>query len=430
MMTRAAIAAALLCGAPAIAGNTSVLPGSVAMASVPVEPGVEAFYRSRGDQALWVSQPGAAQALLAVLERAPLDGFAAGPQLANVVREALQQATGGDASARTAADRLLSSAWVRYVRTLRTPPAGMTFADPSLLPSQQDARAVLIDAASAPSLAEYVRRISSVNPVYAALRDAAWNEVQANGGSPDGRLLANLSRARFMPKGQRYIMVDAASAQLMMIEDGQIRDTMKVIVGKSNSQTPMLAGNIHYATLNPYWNVPTDLARKLIAPRVLQEGVGYLRAKGYEVLSSYQENAEIVDPKTVDWKAVAAGRIDVRVRQLPGPNNSMGRVKFPFPNNAGIYLHDTPNKELFAEQSRDLSNGCIRVEDADRLGRWMLGRDPGNADAPEQHVALPRAVPVYVTYLTAQPADGRLAFVRDVYGRDRSGGGAILAASY
>jgi murein L,D-transpeptidase YcbB/YkuD len=215
-----------------------------------------------------------------------------------------------------------------------------------------------------------------------------------------------------------------------MVEGGQVRDSMKVIVGKSSSQTPMVASRIFYATVNPYWNVPTDLTRKLIAPRVLGEGTAYLKERGYEVLSSFEEGAEIVDPKTVDWKSVATGAREIRVRQRPGPTNSMGQVKFPFQNNNGIYLHDTPNKELFAEAQRDLSNGCIRVEDADRLGRWLLGRAAvADAAAPEQHIALPKGVPVYVTYLTAQPSDAGLAFVRDVYGRDR-GAGATLAAAY
>jgi len=430
MMTRAAFAAALLCGAPAFAAGTSVLPGSAAMPSVPSEPGVEAFYRSRGDQPLWLAHSDAVAALTAVLQRAPLDGFAAGPQLAAAAQAAVQRAASGDKSAAAVAERTLSSAWVRYVRTLRTPPSGMGFADPSLLPAQRDPRLVLTEAASASSLADHVRRISSVNPVYAQLRDAAWNAMQATGGAPDGRLLANLDRARFMPKAERYIMVDAASARLLMIENGQVRDTMKVIVGKSSSQTPMVASNIYYATLNPYWNVPTDLARKLIAPRVLHDGMTYLKSHGYEVLSGFEENAEIVDPKTVDWKAVADGSVQIRVRQRPGAANSMGRVKFPFQNNAGIYLHDTPNKDLFAEQNRGLSNGCIRVEDAQRLGHWLLGREVSGSEQPEQHIALPRAVPVYVTYLTAQPADGSLAYLPDIYGRDRSGGGAVVAAAY
>jgi murein L,D-transpeptidase YcbB/YkuD len=181
----------------------------------------------------------------------------------------------------------------------------------------------------------------------------------------------------------------------------------------------MLASTIYYATLNPYWNVPGDLAQTLIAPRVLAQGVSYLTERNYEVLSDMGKEAQPIDPSTVDWAAVAAGTQMVRVRQLPGPANSMGKVKFGFPNATDIFLHDTPNKDLFVQTSRDISNGCIRLEDAPRLGRWLLGRDlAANSDAPEQHVLLPTPVPVFVTYLTAQASNGQLTFAKDVYGRD------------
>ena len=123
------------------------------------------------------------------------------------------------------------------------------------------------------------------------------------------------------------------------------------------------------------------------------------------MLDSFGEHANAIDPRAVDWKAVAAGRQTVKVRQLPGPGNSMGEVKFGFPNEHGIFLHDTPKKELFHSAARNLSNGCVRLEDAPRLARWLLGRDPGalDADVPEQHVALPRAMPIYITYLN-EPA--------------------------
>jgi murein L,D-transpeptidase YcbB/YkuD len=203
------------------------------------------------------------------------------------------------------------------------------------------------------------------------------------------------------PQRGRYVLVDAASARLFMVENGQVRDSMKVIVGKAEAQTPTIASQIYYATLNPYWNVPDDLARTIIAPNVLKYGVSYLRDKRYEVLDSFGEHANKIDPKDVDWKAVAAGRRTVKVRQLPGAGNSMGEVKFGFPNAHGIFLHDTPKKELFQNAERSLSNGCVRLEDAPRLARWLLGRDPSalDADVPEQHVALPRATPIFITYL-------------------------------
>jgi len=211
------------------------------------------------------------------------------------------------------------------------------------------------------------------------------------------------------PKHGRYLLVDAASARLFMVEDGQVVDSMKVIVGKPEAQTPTIASKIYYATLNPYWNVPADLARSIIAPNVLKQGVGYLRERGYQVLASFDENAPEISPDDVDWKAVAAGRATVKVRQLPGPGNSMGQVKFGFPNNHSIFLHDTPKKELFASDERAISNGCVRLEDAPKLARWLLGRDPVVASPePEQHVALPRAMPIYITYLD-QPAELALA---------------------
>jgi len=133
-------------------------------------------------------------------------------------------------------------------------------------------------------------------------------------------------------------------------------------------------------------------------------------------------SGETLDPASVNWRAVASGSETVRVRQLPGPLNSMGKIKIGFPNPADIYLHDTPNKSLFAQDDRNLSHGCIRLQDAERLGRWLLGREPEAASSdPEQQVLLPAPVPIYLTYLTAHVDGGQLAFVDDIYGRDTQG---------
>ena len=203
-----------------------------------------------------------------------------------------------------------------------------------------------------------------------------------------------------IPAHGRHVLVDAASARLFMIENGQVVDSMRVIVGKPDSATPTLKSTIYHATLNPYWNVPVDLARKIIAPRVLKDGPSYLSKNGYQVLTRFGAGAQEISPDSVDWQAVADGSATVYVRQLPGPGNSMGRMKFGFTNNDGIFLHDTPKKELFAEASRQLSNGCVRLEDAERLARWMLGRDPAaEYAAPEQHVALPAPVHITIAYL-------------------------------
>ena len=201
----------------------------------------------------------------------------------------------------------------------------------------------------------------------------------------------------------RAVLIDAASATLHMMEGGRIVDSMKVIVGKPTAATPELRTSLTYATVNPYWHVPTDLARTLTAPNVLKHGTSYLTERGYEVLSNFGPGGRVIDPESVDWRAVAAGRATAYVRQKPGPANSMGEMKFSLAAGNGIYLHDTPRKELFNEEDRSLSAGCVRLEDAERFARWLLGPGaPLNASAPEQHIALRRQVPVVITYLDPQ----------------------------
>ena len=430
LLAGAACAALMTLAVPAAAAATPEAPATARSFAMFGDPAVGAFYASRRGQPLWFADgPGspAAGEVIRILKRSAAEGLYDGPGYAAQAEALAARAQGGDASALLEADRLLSTGWVKYVQLLRRPPAGMLFAERWVAPRSESAVDILKLAAGARSLEHYVRSTTAANPIYAALRDAALGQLQAT-GSPDPRLVANLDRARAFPARGRYIVVDAASARLFMVDDGRIADSMKVIVGKRTSQTPMVASAIHYATLNPYWNVPPDLVQRLIAPRVLDQGAGYLKAHGYELLSDFGDDPQVLSPGDVDWKAVANGTAKVRVRQLPGPGNSMGRLKFGFANDLGIFLHDTPQKELFASSDRDLSNGCIRLEDAERLGAWLLGRDPSTpSSAPEQHVLLPKPVPVYVTYLTAQANDGQLTYVDDVYGRD-SGGVSALAA--
>lgn len=205
-----------------------------------------------------------------------------------------------------------------------------------------------------------------------------------------------------IPLHGRYVLVDANSARLYMIEDGRVRDSMKVIVGKPDTPTPSLKSVLNYETLNPYWHVTPDLAQSLIAPNVLKQGDAYLSGRGYEVLTGWGPDARVVSPDSVDWKAVAAGNLQIYVRQRPGPANSLGHYKFDLPNGDGIYLHDTPKKELFAQDKRDLSHGCVRLEDAERLAKWLLGKDPPAASVPEEHILLPKPVPITISYLDSR----------------------------
>lgn len=199
-----------------------------------------------------------------------------------------------------------------------------------------------------------------------------------------------------------YVLVDAQSARLYMIESGHVQDSMRVIVGKPETPTPELNSILVYETLNPYWHVPADLTQTLVAARVLKDGPSYLTDRGYEVVTAFARDAQVLPPENVDWKAVAAGTTKVFVRQRPGPANSLGQYKFDLPNGDGIYLHDTPKKELFAQDQRNLSHGCVRLEDAQRLARWLLGKDPPAASAPEESIQLPRSVPITISYLDSR----------------------------
>ncbi len=229
-----------------------------------------------------------------------------------------------------------------------------------------------------------------------ALRYPAFGPIA---GSIAPQLYVESVAGAQIPQQGRYVLVDANSARLYMMEDGRVRDSMKVIVGKPETPTPELKSVLNYETLNPYWHVTADLGKTLIAPRVLADGYSYLTDRGYEVLSSWAPDARVLSPDTVDWKAVAAGTTQVFVRQRPGPANSLGHYKFDLPNGDGIYLHDTPKKELFAQDARNLSHGCVRLEDASRLARWLLGKDPPAATVPEEHVLIPRPVPIAIKYL-------------------------------
>lgn len=249
--------------------------------------------------------------------------------------------------------------------------------------------------------------------------------LNAGAAHYEALIVANMDRVRGLPVGDgRYVLVDTAGAELLLIENGREIDRMRAVVGAPGTETPKLAGFIRFAVVNPYWNIPPDLVRHTIAPQVLREGRGALRRLNLALFSDWQ-SYERLDPQEVDWTAVARGRESVWVRQLPGGDNMMGDVKFMLPNRLGIYLHDTPNKSDFLRNDRRLSSGCVRVEDADRLARWLFGgRDIlGAEQRPETRADLPELVPVFITYLTAVPKDSGIRFRRDVERRD----GPLLA---
>lgn len=246
-----------------------------------------------------------------------------------------------------------------------------------------------------------------------------------NLGAPyyERRIAINVERAYRLPAtGQfdRYVIVDSSAAEAYLVDHDRIVDSMPVIVGAPKTKTPMMAVVLRDAKVNPYWNVPPELIRKLTAHRIEQQGLSYLKDFHYEVLSDWSGNGQPVNPKTVNWKAIASGREQptILVRQLPGPWNSMGKMKFEIPNQFGIYLHDSPEKELFQKADRHLSNGCIRLSDYRRFADWIFGGMPQASTPREQTFQPPRPVPVYLTYLTVEPRGNGVIFRPDRYGWD------------
>ena len=432
-----------LLGLAAIPAGASVqLAQSVAVAlhSTP-DPKLRSFYGTADYRPVWIRNGSVvpeARRLVEILRDADLDGMSSGADQAARVEQSIARAASGRAEDLARAELTLSSAWVDYVQTLRRPvDVGMVYVDRSVSPTTPLAPEILKAAAAAPSLASHMESARKLNPLYNQLRDALAAS-RASGIAPgqdraalERQLRINMDRARALPADQsgRYVLVDAASARLFLYENGTVRDSMRVIVGKPSEQTPMIASMIKTAVLNPYWNVPPDLVQKRVAPSVLKEGTAYLRNKRYEVLADWSENPRALDPKSVDWAAVAAGRLEVRVRQLPGPGNSMGEMKFMFPNEFGVYLHDTPEKALFAQADRNQSSGCVRVEDARRLARWLFGSTPrARASTPEQVVELARPVPVYITYMTAAWDGTKVALGQDPYSRDVNRGTRLASS--
>lgn len=412
-------------GAPVAWMPVIGLPTAGAVASLYDQFKLKPIWFRSGAQTVAVTQ------LEQILRRARLDGLPNGPELAISVENAARQAASGNPADIFNAERTLSAAWVLYVQTIKRPTPGMIYAYDVLKPQGTRTDQILLAASTARSLEQHISSVAAVNPVYSRIRDAEWARMLQTGTlDPDLRVVLNLERARSIPAKGRFVLVDAGGQRLYLYENGAPVDSMKVIVGMPELPTPMISSVMYYITYNPYWNAPDHLVRKAIAPKTISGGMKYFKSMGYQVMADWTPNSATIPPETIDWKAVAAGKTHLRIRQDPGRDNFMGVLKFPFPNPEDIYLHDTPAKELFKGPDLHLSNGCIRLEDAKRFGRWLLRRDPTPpGPEPEIQVQLPQPTPIVVTYLTARPTADGLTYVKDAYGWDKPGAAQMALAA-
>ena len=239
----------------------------------------------------------------------------------------------------------------------------------------------------------------------------------------------NMERLRWVSRklGKRYILVNVADFTLDVIDHDYRVLSMKVVVGKPYWHTPIFSDQMTYLVLNPYWNVPRSIAVDEVLPKI-QKNPGYLSEQNMKVISGWGENQEEIDSATIVWDAMNADTFKYRFRQDPGPKNPLGRVKFMFPNDFGVYLHDTPSKRLFERTVRVFSHGCIRVEKPLDLAEYLLRKDPKWTREKIQaeidtgtmrEVRLPEPINIHILYLTAWvDEDGLLHFRNDIYGRD------------
>jgi len=257
----------------------------------------------------------------------------------------------------------------------------------------------------------------------ASLNVPAWARVE--------QIELNLERWRWLPRdlGERFAVVNIANFQLYVVEGEDVVLDMRVVVGRDYRRTPVFSDQLRYIVFAPYWNVPRSIAVKDMLPKI-QKDAGYLARGNFKVFEGWGANERHeVDPATVDWASQTPGGMPYRFRQEPCPNNALGRVKFMFPNEFSVYLHDTPAKALFSKNVRAFSSGCIRAERPIELAEYLLAEDPEwsretimeamNA-TQEKTVSLPEPVPIHILYWTAWAGtDGSVHFRNDIYERDK-----------
>ena len=238
---------------------------------------------------------------------------------------------------------------------------------------------------------------------------------------------ANLERWRWLSDdlGESYIKVNIANFELQVIEKDDMVFKTEAIVGLNSRETPVFSSIMTYLVLNPDWTVPPTILNTDIIPSVINNP-GYLAEKNLKIL---RNDGTEVDPSTIDWINIVTAGFPYRIHQEPGPGNALGRVKFMFPNKFSVYIHDTPNHNLFGRTDRSLSSGCIRVNNPLALAAWLMKDSPAWTPAQiknvidegkERTVNLAKPIQVHIVYLTAWASDEGLAYFRkDIYNRDQ-----------
>jgi murein L,D-transpeptidase YcbB/YkuD len=310
-----------------------------------------------------------------------------------------------------------------------------------LKPGQQNAAVPLLARRLAVT-GDYTGTPNDQNTTYADdLQEAVKRFQRRHGLEPDGAISAgtvaqmnvpvgqriqqislNLERWRWLPAdlGERHVLVNIPEYRLEVWDRGKVPVSMRIVVGKKNTPTPIFNDDMTHIVFSPYWNIPPDIARNETIPQALRDP-GSLQRMNMEVVD---KSGNVVDPGSIDMANADA----YRIRQRPGSSNALGFVKFMFPNQFNVYLHDTPSDSLFARAVRSFSHGCVRLEQPEQLAQYVLADQPewtqerireAMHSGQEKTVKLSGPLPVYLGYWTARiSADGVMQFRDDLYGVD------------
>jgi murein L,D-transpeptidase YcbB/YkuD len=257
------------------------------------------------------------------------------------------------------------------------------------------------------------------NLTLAALNDEISNDPMAD-------TLVNMERWRWLPRdlGRMHVFVNIPEYHAWVMKDGAAIHDTRVVVGLPTNQTPVFSDAIQFMIVNPSWNVPYSIASKEMLPK-LQQDPTYLARQGIEVVQVRGNRRQVIDSTAVDWTNTSLKGL--HFRQPPGERNALGNIKFMFPNEHAVYLHDTPSRTLFGRATRSLSHGCVRVEDPFALAEVLLGVENGWSKekvkrligGSERRINLKTPVPVHLAYFTAFVDDtNTLKTHKDIYGHD------------
>jgi L,D-transpeptidase YcbB len=410
---------------------------------------LEAYYGGLSGPPSWITGMGfsaKAQALIAEIEKAGDWGL--DPGAFDLPAESDLPST---AEAQAVAEIKLALAALKYARFARGGRLSPARISPLFdqRPELRDPNTVLAELAQASDPGAYLRALHPKHEQFEGLRQAlikAIAKAKARGSKPERdpaiqRLIVNMERWRWLPSelGSYYVWNNIPAFTTRVVKGGKSIYVEKTIVGQLKYATPIFSAHMNSIVFNPDWTVPETIMIEDLQPRLRQRGpdggpdLSVLRNNQLSV--SLQGRA--VDPASVDW-----GRVNIRsytFTQEPGPTNVLGVLKFNFPNRHAIYMHDTLQPELFRQNVRTLSHGCIRVNQPDRLASLLLAADKGwpaarvrdlIANGRNSSVTLNRAVPVYLTYFTvAFDGVGQMRTYSDVYGLDKKMAASLFGRS-